>query len=173
MSIMSFLMAMFTVGMVQMYHSTNQNESLSTAQSQLNIAFLRLDDEIRYATAINTPGSVGADFYVEYLTTSPAPRTCTQLHLNTAAQQLQLRRWPQGSPAQATEWRALASGVSADANQPPFAFDPVAGSPYERLRLRLVAVYGPRDTMKTRSDITFTALNTVSPHQDVCGERRP
>ncbi|GII24527.1 prepilin-type N-terminal cleavage/methylation domain-containing protein [Planosporangium mesophilum] len=171
MSIMSFLMAIFTVGIVQLYRSANHTESLSTAASQLNTVFIRLDDEIRYATAISRPGSTGAGYYVEYLTTSPGSRTCTQLRLNTAAQQLQMRTWPQESPAQATTWRPIASGVGADANQPPFALDPISGSPYDRLRLRLVASQGGK---KTESDITFTAVNTVTPHpEDVCGEGRP
>ncbi|GAA1794567.1 type II secretion system protein [Planosporangium flavigriseum] len=174
MSIMSFFMAIFTVGIVQMYRTANHTESLSAASSQLNTVFLRLDNGIRYATAISKPSQGGSDYYVEYLTTQPGGRVCTQLRLNTSAQQLQQRTWPQGSLAQATAWRAIASGISADANQPPFALDPISGSPYDRLRLRLVAGSGSQTTGKTRSDITFTAVNTVTaPHDDVCGEGRP
>jgi type II secretory pathway pseudopilin PulG len=183
MSIMSVLMAVFTVGIVQMYRSANHNESVSTAQSQLNVAFLRLDKEIRYAAAISTPGAVGSDFYVEYLTTSAGARRCSQLRLHAADRQLQLRTWTQGSPdGPATAWVPLASGVGADSDQ-PFAPDPDNASRFERLRLTLVATYGPRDR-PTSMSITFTALNSVRgqdggtgtqpvPDQDVCGGRRP
>jgi prepilin-type N-terminal cleavage/methylation domain-containing protein len=184
MSIMSVLMAVFTVGIVQMYRSANHNESLSTAQSQLNIAFLRLDKEIRYAAAVSTSGAVGSDFYVEYLTMNANTRRCSQLRLHAADRQLQLRTWTQGSPdGSATAWIPLASGVGAVSGQPPFAPDPDNASRFERLELTLVATYGPRDR-PTSMSITFTALNSVRrqdggtgaqplPDQDVCGGRRP
>ena len=68
-------MAMVTSGMIQIYRSVGRTEAVSTAQSQLSIAFLRLDREIRYAQAVATPGAAdgdeqvaaGQDQYVEYL----------------------------------------------------------------------------------------------------------
>jgi prepilin-type N-terminal cleavage/methylation domain-containing protein len=169
MSIMSVLMAAFTVGIVQMYRSANATGSLSTTQSQLNTVFLRLDDEIRYASAISDP-SAGPDFYVEYLTSNTTPARCTQLRLGTD-RKLRLRTWPQASPATASGWATLASGVSPV--DQPFTLVTEPKSSFERLRLNLVAGPESGGSAISRLDVTFTALNAVDNHHAGCAGRRP
>jgi prepilin-type N-terminal cleavage/methylation domain-containing protein len=170
MSIMSILMAAFTAGILQMYRSANASESLSTTQSQLNVAFLRLDKEIRYASAVNDPSN-GPDFYVEYLTTNAGSRQCNQLRLGMDGK-LRLRTWPDVSAASASGWTTLASGVSSVG--PPFTLVTEPKSSFERLRLNLVASHqSDGTTTSARMDVTFTALNAVHKHQPVCGGRRP
>jgi len=171
MSIMAVVMAMFTGGVIQMYRSTHKNEAIATAQAQMNIAFLRLDKEIRYATGISTPGTVGVDSYVEYLTTNTGTAVCTQLRLKIDEQQLQRRSWTQG--AMPGGFLPLASSVSSGA---PFTLFPAdATYNFQRLQLRLKATTGTGGTQTSaETDITFTALNTSlsTSSATVCTEGR-
>jgi len=174
MSIMSVFMAMFTVGILQMSRAVNKNEATSTAQSQLNIAFMRLDKEIRYAAGVSAPGSVDANPYVEYLITNSGTPVCTQLRLQVAAGQLQRRAWVQGSsPLTPSAWIPLASDVSS---AQPFTFSAAdATYSFQRLQLRLVATSGSGGTATAKqTDVTFTAMNTSlsSSSATVCTEGR-
>lgn len=173
-SIMSVLMAMVTAGIVRVFHAAAATESVSTAQSQLNTAFLRLDKEIRYAAAISVPGTVGADAYVEYVITNSGTSFCTELRLRAADRRLLRRGWVQGgTPLVPGPWVALASGVTAAT---PFTrTDADATFPFQRLRLRLVTVAGAGATGASRgTDVTFTALNTslATAGTTVCTEGR-
>jgi type II secretory pathway pseudopilin PulG len=189
MSIMTVFMAMFTAAIVQVYRVTNSVEAAATAQSQIHIAFQRLDLEIRYADGISTPGNVGADSYVEYLTTNTDTETCTQLRWRAAGgalpAQLLRRTWsltapPSGPNDPAHPWRPLATGLTpavvGGAPVPPFTLQPAA-PPYTfpTLRLRLAVQAGADRTSATRqSDVTFTALNTTTTSQvDTCAAERP
>ncbi len=160
MSIMSVLMVMFTGSMLRMFRAANHTESVSAAQSQLNTAFLRLDKEIRYASAISTPGLVGTDPYVEYVTTNSGAALCTELRLRVADRRLLRRSWAQGaSPLVPSPWLPLASGVTGTAPFTRTAAD--ATFPFQRLQLRLSALAGGGTTGVSRTtDVTFTALNT-------------
>jgi Tfp pilus assembly protein PilV len=165
MVLMSIVLAIFTTAIVQMVHSASRNQRLSRAQSQLNIAFLRLDKEIRYAAAISQQGTVGGDPTVEYLTTNTGSSVCTELRLH--AGQLQWRTWTQPAPPTVpgpgnvypTRWLPLASDLSSAA---PFTFrDADSTLNFQRLELNLTA--GTTDggsSTSRRTDVTFTALNT-------------
>lgn len=155
MSIMGIFMAMATPLVVRLYAMQRKIETMSYAQSQLNTVYLRLDAEVRYAAGLSAPGKVGADWYVEYLTTVPGTPTCVELRL-TAAGQLQRRSWPQGSPP-AAAFPVLASGVSAGASGPPFTvLNPDSSTTVQRLGVNLAASGPPYLTM------VFTALNSSS-----------
>jgi len=174
MSIMTLFMAMFTVGMVQLYRSANKSEAVGLAQSQINIAFLRLDKELRYAAGISVPGQVGADPYVEYLVTSTGAAVCSQLRLQIASAQLQRRTWIRGSvPLNPGPWTVLASNISSPA---PFTLHPSdATFSHQRLQLSFTATTGPATAATTRTtDVTFTALNTSmsTTSTSVCTEGR-
>jgi prepilin-type N-terminal cleavage/methylation domain-containing protein len=183
MSIMAAFMAIFTSGMVGMFDSANKSESVNNAQTQLNLAFIRLDKEVRYAAAISTPGQKGTDWYVEFLTTNQGSdkATCTQLRLNAALRKLERRTWLQkAGPDTATTWAPLASEV---ASTEPFTSTPADGTfNFQRLRLRLAAAAGAgKSATATETDVTFTALNTsrkasaaeTEADAIVCTEGRP
>lgn len=174
MTLMSAFMAMFTGGIVQMFRSANETEAMSIAQSQLTTAFLRLDGEIRYAAGISDPGPVGADSYVEYLTTNTGVAVCTELRLNVASGQLQSRSWPRDvTPPAPGAWNPLASDISS--SQP---FVRSAGDStynFQRLRLNLAATAGGGTTGASKqTDVTFTALNTTqdTDSDTVCADGR-
>jgi type II secretory pathway pseudopilin PulG len=174
MSIMSIVMAMFTTAILQMYRSANRNESASTAQSQLHLAFQRLDKEIRYASGLSTPGLVGGDPYVEYLTVNTGTRACTELRLHLATGQLQRRTWTQGVAPQPGGWTALASNLDPGTPFTVTVADPTYN--FQRLRLTLSASAGNgNDAVVRQSDVTFTALNTslATSSATVCAEGRP
>jgi prepilin-type N-terminal cleavage/methylation domain-containing protein len=175
MTIMSIAMAMFTTGILQMYRSANKNEAMSTAQSQISIAFQRLDKEIRYAAGLSTQGFVGADPYVEFLITNGGSPVCTELRLHVATAQLQRRTWTQGStPVTPSGWLPLASNISS--TQPFTVSAADATYNFQRLTLNLVAGWGSGTTATSkRTDITFTALNTSleTASTTICTEGRP
>jgi prepilin-type N-terminal cleavage/methylation domain-containing protein len=174
MTIMAVLMAIFTGGVVHMYRAADRTEAVSIAQSQNNGMFLRLDRTIRYASAISTPGVVGGNYYVEYLTSNTTTPTCTELRLNVTASQLQIRTWTQNAtPLSPTAWIPIASNVSSTS---PFQFlDADSTYNFQRLKLNLVADTKSEGISAARTtNITFTALNTQlgSATTTVCTEGR-
>ena len=175
-AIMSIAMSIFTTGILQIYRFVNKTESMSITQSQINLAVLRLDKELRYAAGISTPGLLGADWYVEYLTTNTGTATCTGLRLTvtTTQPQLQLRTWPQGTyPSPAPGWATMASEVNS--TQPFTVIAPDQDVAYQRLRLTLTASAGTAPTATaTQTDVTFTALDTSlgTSNTTVCSEGR-
>ncbi|MGC9669226.1 hypothetical protein ACNTMW_22040 [Planosporangium sp. 12N6] len=183
MSVMAVVMVMFTAGILQTYRSVNKGVSLSTAQSQLHVAFLRLDKELRYATGISQPGRLGGSWYVEYLTQTGGTETCTQLRLSTDGR-LTRRVWPTtSSPTPWSRWSPLVSDVAAvgpaDADAPfsyPGSDDAGGSAGFQRLRVRLQARSGAGDTAtSTGTDVTFTALNaplSTAADAGVCTDAR-
>jgi prepilin-type N-terminal cleavage/methylation domain-containing protein len=170
--IMSLMMAMFMTSVVQMYRGANKTDSIATAQSQISIAFQRLDRDIRYAEGISTP-STGAPWYAEYVTTYTGTAICTQLWLDTTAGQLKHRTWTQGGSYARILGVPLASGVSA--TQPFTVYLPDATYNVQRLRVRLTATSGSGATASTQNvDVTFTAMNTTmsTSSSTVCTEGR-
>ena len=171
MSVMSVVMAIFTAGVVQMYNTSNKTESLAFSQSQNNTAFLRLDKQIRYASGISTPGTVGGAPYVEYLLSGSGTATCYELRLKDSM--LQQRVWPQGGSVALVPWTVLSNGVSSA--QPFTYLPPDATFNFQRLRLQLTSTYGGNRTLSSaNTDITFTALNTTlgTSSASVCTEGR-
>jgi prepilin-type N-terminal cleavage/methylation domain-containing protein len=196
MGIMSVVMVIFTTAILQVYRSVNATESLSTAQSQLQVAFQRFDRELRYASWIAQPGQVGTTWYVEYAAADPTQ--CRQLRFETpttpaagvnARGVLQLIQWTRGTPpAAGARGQTVASTlVTGGADAPferqlagatPFA-DPSAAAigenfatDFQRLRVRLATQVGGKTTAV---DTTFTALNTSrdTPATNLCSEGRP
>jgi hypothetical protein len=184
---MSIVMAVFTGGIIAVFRSTNATESTSVAQTQLHLAFQRLDQAVRYSYAITTPTStsIGGSWYVELLELdSQGQPECRQLRLD-ARGVLQMLHWAPGSPpAPGTPGQTLASDIAAP-TAPPFNLQPAGTRPYpsasaggrftpdsQRLRVSLAVTVGAR---KVASDSTFTAWNTrnQSTQTNPCREGRP
>lgn len=172
MSIMGVVMLLATAGLNGAYATEQKVESSSTARSQLGVAFARLDTEVRYADGISTPGTVGADSYVEFRTTLAGTATCTELRLH--GDLLQWRSWPQGmSPLRPDPWTVLASGVSASV---PFTFVPATPTvTFQQLRVDFQTSSGTNRTASQASlSQTFPAMNTslTTSSATVCQEGR-
>ncbi|OLE29230.1 MAG: hypothetical protein AUG44_05100 [Actinobacteria bacterium 13_1_20CM_3_71_11] len=165
MVVMSIVMVIFTTAFIQIMQSASRTQTLAEAQAKVNVAFLRLDKEIRYAAAISAAGPVGADQYVEYLTTNTGSRVCTELRVD--AGKLQLRTWTQPAPPAVpgpgnvtpTAWIPLVPDVTSTA---PFAFyDADSTHNFQRLELNLTVGDATGGLARTRqTKVTFTALNT-------------
>jgi prepilin-type N-terminal cleavage/methylation domain-containing protein len=171
MSIMSIVGAMVTVGLVQIHRLTSRSEARSTAQSQVRLAMLRLDKEVRYAAAISQEGVVGNDQYAEFLVANATSAQCVQLRVSGG--QLQRRTWThQASPVRPTAWTPIASDVTSPR---PFRFiAPDGDVEYQRLEISLTSAVDaavPNPAKGTK--ITFTALNsTRDTETDQCTEGR-
>jgi type II secretory pathway pseudopilin PulG len=182
-SIMAVAMSIFTTGIVQIYRAENKTESASNAQSAVNLAFLRLDRELRYASDISSPGQYNLkNWRVEYLVTNSGTALCNQLQLDVDRNELQRRSWSQGTidPTNPPAWARVAAGVRApEAPDDVHPFVLNTSFAFKRLEVRLIATSGSGATKSTaKTDVTFTAMNsTVSgtsttPSTDVCTEGR-
>jgi hypothetical protein len=190
-TLMGVFMSMFTVSVVQLYRVTNRTDALAAAQTDLHIAFGRLDAQVRYASWIRQPAENTRYRYVEFLGRQPTTELpwCFRLTLDKSTGQLYGTDWPPGGTPGGR--RRLAYNVVIDSTpvfevqQPgtqPFASaSPVPpGASYapdfQRLRIRLTTRVGAGANSGTAaSDVTFSAVNTsrtTVPGPD-CTEGRP
>jgi prepilin-type N-terminal cleavage/methylation domain-containing protein len=181
----SILMTLVSSAIIQIYHSVNGVDALSSAQTQVDTAFVRLDKELRYARGISDPATVSGDPYVEYLLGVDSVDTCVELRLHTATGELQRRQWTKNqTPPAPTGWQILASSVTATT---PFTVTPadnksLDGFRYQRLTLNVTSVTGGgaaqgeasgRAGARRQTNVTFTALNTTAiDNSGTCTEAR-
>ncbi|MCW2502036.1 MAG: hypothetical protein JWO79_320 [Actinomycetia bacterium] len=171
-TVLSVAMILFTGGMIQIYTNLNKTESISGVQAQLNAAFLRLDKEIRYASALGAPDPELPDYYIRYLITNTGTPTCVELKLDGTAKKLLRRSWTHttGTPA-VTAWLPLASSVTGTS---PFIVNDAMGPRLTpQLVLRVRAANGAASDATSRAtELTFTALNATAGAADatLCSE---
>jgi prepilin-type N-terminal cleavage/methylation domain-containing protein len=170
------VMAIFMVGVLtdlaHVIMPTQTTNNLAATQSQLNEAFLSLDHEVRYASAIDTPGAgtVTTNFYVELQSNYSGTASCTQLKYDKSAGILYERSWQETSPLPATpNWTVLARSLQTSPSSPPFAFKPVngladsSGAVYakQRLLINLTALAGSGVTKEqSTTNMAFTAIDS-------------
>jgi type II secretory pathway component PulJ len=162
MTIMTVITALFTAGIVQMYRMVNGTDDRSVAQSQVAVALLRLDKDIRYAAGVSVPYTVASNQNVDFLVPKAGSSTCVQLRVVASTRQLQRRTWVwKANPLNATPWVTLASNVSS---LTPFTYTaPTAEVSYQRLTVDLKVTTGPTGrTVTKNSKVTYTALNTTT-----------
>lgn len=180
MVVMTILMTICTSAIVSMFAGTGKTQGVQNSSLQLNVAFNRLDSQVRYASAIDQPtGSLSTDtLSVTFLTATPASNRCTQLRIRTLAgttqQQLVERTWtvtvnPDGTVATSavSGWSQLAAGITAidqsGASVVPFTVSTPANGTVQQLRLRLIALDSASQAQtKSSSEVVFSALNSVA-----------
>lgn len=180
MTVMTVAVTVFTAGFVQTFQQLNRTDAGATAQLQLDVAYRRLDRELRYASAVSKPAVIGSDAYVEYMlvqlagpstgpggTATTTLSTCVQLRFSASTRRLLRRTWDPNSPSiSPTAWMPLADAVLPGAAAPsptqPFTLRPAdATYNYERLRISLVSTGGSGSTAQARSaSVTYSALNS-------------
>lgn len=195
MGLMSVVTLVFTTGIVQVYWGNRRTETQSVGQSQLHVAFQRFDRQLRYASSISEPGTVGQRYYVDFADADPTQ--CVRLRLDANAQPngqngagiLQLIRWQEGTPPSGTpRWTTIASNLLVDtdplntipdtglpfttqaAGSMPYAADPVGqkfSTAFQRLRVHLTAKFAG---ITTEVDTTFTAVNSAKATQPIACE---
>ena len=158
------------------YGAESQALASSRASSQVTLAFLALDSEIRYASEINVPGqdsSTPPNYYVEFQsswnTNAQDEPQCTQLEYNNAGGELEQRSWYVGGTAPAG-WQVLASSLKTSVSSDPFSLSDAA-SPWQ-LSMTIGSVVSSGSTEgAAQSSFTITAVDTTasSTSQNVCG----
>jgi type II secretory pathway pseudopilin PulG len=179
MVVMPFLLivtALVSTTMLTAYGAEARVQATSQSSSQVTLAFIALDSEIRYASDINQPGkdsSTPPNYYVEFDSNwnqnSQGEPLCTQLEYNNSLGQLQQRTWYTGATIP-TVWKTLASALQTSVSTNPFTLIDVE-SPWQlTLTFTSVAVSGASKG-NAGSSFTITALDTTasSASQSVCG----
>lgn len=182
MAIMAVFMGMFTTAMLAMSNTTNAVQVVSDTTNQATDAYLRLDREIRYSSAISTPAydTTSGMWHVEFLTTVIARSgtntvsntgQCTQLAVappsGTKTGVLEQRTWNTTDSAPGS-WVQLANSLtnygSASATSPfPTTVSTAGGnasSSMQQLTIRLILAQSLSSSVSTTSAFTFTALNS-------------
>lgn len=171
MGVLSILMTVSMAAILTMTKSTVRTQAVADSTDDVRVTFQRLDKEIRYASAINQPGMVGEDQYVEYLVNASAAEgtpLCVQWRYVPALGEVQRREWPLNT-ADSTPWQTLVNEVRNDmtvVDQIPFTLlgiGTVDGKNYSRQQLEVFIDAGmgeSRDTRGGQLDVTFTALNS-------------
>lgn len=175
MVLMSIFMAMFTGAIVMMNNAMNVSQAINDAASQVNTAFLQLDETARSASYISTPGVANGSWYVEMRSLDRnGQQSCTQLRVNGAAKQLQSRTWTVvGTAPSPTNppWIAMASGITnggaaAGSATQPFSLKSSIGTSalFQQLVVTLVPPAGAGvSSTSPATSFTVTALNSTLP----------
>ena len=181
MGIMTICGAIFLGSAVTLSRVTAKTQSVTTSASQTNLAYLKLDRSVRYASAISQPGRDSAgNWYVELRDTTSGDEVCTQLRLNNSTKRLEQRTWrTDTTPVVATAFRQISTGFTngtaaydaSTAGDQPFFLDPATNTAiHQKLTITLVSAAGTTGTSSTsRSSFTLTALNsTGSSSESIC-----
>jgi type II secretory pathway pseudopilin PulG len=161
------------------YGAQSQVQNASNASSQVTLAFMQLDSEIRYAADINTPWQSSNNYLVafesDWKQNAQGQSLCTQLKYDTSTGRLLQGSWypPATAP---TGWQVLASGLQTSVPIDPFSLSTPQGSPWllsiGTQNAPIWAVGGTGlSTGKAESRFTIAALDTTSSSKDqgVCG----
>lgn len=168
MGVMLIFLGIFTGAMVMMSKSETKARSVSDTSTQLNVAFLWFDRNVRYASALTAPGASGGNFYVELSNTGSGNQVCTQVRLNTATDKLERRSWTVTgtSPAYAnlTGWLRIASNITNTTTPFSVASQATGSEVHQQLGVNLTSTGGPGNALTTsQSSFTLTAVNSPAP----------
>jgi len=162
------------VTLVTAYKSGSIVQSTSSSSNQVDLAFITLDGEVRYAADINTPGADSGNYYVEWESdwtqNTLGYSQCTQLEYTTTGV-LQQRSWDASDSVPTAGWNTLASGLQTGISSDPFSLSTTQGTPWQ-LTISLTALSGSgRTAASTQSKFTITSLDTDSSSvsSGVCG----
>ena len=192
MTLLAVVSTTFLAAVNAIYGGIHKQQGITDAADGNRRAFELLDKQVRYASAINTPGTAAdGNFYVEYQwsqsTGSLDSVTCSQWRLNPTTDVLQYRSWASGTtPNPTPSWTTVDTGViNNPSTQPPFSLvGPTAQGATMQYQVLDVNFIGKRDkgTVTTTGSqlpndptksIGFTALNTPNanvPSPAVCQE---
>jgi prepilin-type N-terminal cleavage/methylation domain-containing protein len=181
MAIFATLLALVTASTTTMFNSlrkqTGQTDNLDNSRKVIQL----LDKQVRYANAINTPGT-GTDgaFYVEWRSgNTNQQQTCYQWRWVSSTKVLQYRTWLPplfgSGTVTATAWTQPGNGVSQSGATPLFSITPDATSvtaSHELLTVMFVSTHG-KPSKSTTSKVSLTAANSATssaPTTPLCNE---
>lgn len=170
MTLMAVFLAMFTGAIVMMSSAMNKTQAVNLSATQINLAFVKLDELVRPSSAISPPGpGRSRDWYTELRTTTSGTEVCSQLRLDSTSQQLQIRTWDvvNATASRPSSWVPLASGITSEGvpSGPPFSLVPTQDNvALQQLTFSLSSAAGAGASMTTStSSFTLTALNSTLP----------
>ena len=160
--IAGIILSVTTVMLRQQRRQVAVGDNLGAARKILQ----RLDAQVRYANAINTPGTApDGNFYVEWRTGNVGQQQyCTQWRRVTATNQLQFRSWQPPlngfAAVPVPAWNTLASTIKLTGGTAIFK-PGLSGGPnaHQRLIVTFTSTSGS-PPVSTDSQIAITALNS-------------
>lgn len=168
MGIFTTVIALFMGAVVFMTHNTARASAVSDSGDEVRRAFQRLDREVRYASAINWPGTgSGGTWYVEYLMSdveAGEAEQCVQWRVTRDTHELQRRDWDRDTSA-VSAWVTVASDVRNDpvlGDPEPFILRP-ANPQYDNQRLEIDLRIRPNESTDSAGaglEAIFVARNT-------------
>jgi Tfp pilus assembly protein PilW len=182
MGVFAMLLALVAASTTSMFDSlrkqTGQTDNLDNSRKVITL----LDKQVRYANAVNTPGTgTDGNFYVDFrIGNTNQQQTCYQWRWVTTTKALQYRTWKPdlfggaGTPA-ATSWITIGNGVSKSGATPIFSITPdtaAVTASHELLTVTFVSTHG-KPAKSTTSRVGLTAANTSSsgaPVSALCNE---
>lgn len=165
MGIFSIFLAMFIAGVIAVSRATTQASTDAQTSSAIGVAVQRIERSVRYADAINHPGTASGFSYVEWhtdsTTSSTGIDTCTQLRYSPDDGTLAIRTWEESSAPSTGKWNVMLGQMRGEAdNEYPFdLFAAASGiSNYQGLTLHIIA--GLDDAAGTETTTTIYAKNS-------------
>lgn len=176
MFILTVVSAVFMAGVVQMSRNAVQSQVTTDAADSVRRVFQRLDKEMRYADAVNFPGTSGTGRrYLEFRVPAVAARTgvttCVQWRWDPATERLESRTWAETAatlPAFGIVAEDVVLGTDPTPIDPadppyPYPFGLVVASPEHprqsvTFRMQMRADVGTRDI---QSQTLFVARNST------------
>jgi len=172
MGIFAAVIVVFMSAVASMSTTTVRTQVASDATSALRTVYQRLDKEVRFASEINPPATVGGDYYVEYLvpeSTGTGDPLCVQWRVDSSEAELQRRTWTPGDASSVSGWSTMVTDLRNDLSDPdqePFVRHAAGidgGVVYLRQSLAVYLDTGlgeERDSEGGQLDVTFVANNT-------------
>ena len=189
MVIMSLVVVMVLVSIINVMTQQNQAASLDKTSSQVGLAFIALDKEIRYAASIDCPygwtaaagdpcstaptdasavpsGDYALTFYSAWTIATLGHPQCTELLYDTTKGKLEQRTWDAGgSVSAATPWSIIGSGLSSAPSQAVFSVPNATSGSLIRQQVLVSLDSGSTATVPAVSSVatvTFTAVNSTT-----------
>jgi hypothetical protein len=157
------LTAIFLAGVVQMSRATVSTQNTEETALAARKVYTRLDQQVRSASAVNSPVLVGGSWYLEFRTSAvPAGQSirCTQWKADPANGTLSFRTFPDTATPGNPAWTPVASTLSWTAGDPaPLRLLPATGK-FDRQRLVVDLTFRRGTTRAASLETVLVARNT-------------
>lgn len=166
--IFSIFIAIFTVSVANLARGTSRAQTTAEASTGVLVVFQTLDRQVRYANAVNFPGTgPSGAHYIEFrrdkpILTGPDVPTCTQWRFLPDAGRVEMREWEATDPSTTTAWATKVTNVIDQGGAGyPFAMIPASATDATKQQMVLTLEAGNEGTGAGASMTTsFVARNS-------------
>lgn len=163
MGIFVVIIAVFMSGVVSMTKDTARALGVSDATTSARKVLDRFDKQVRYSTAVNSPGfGASGSYYVEYLgpaQVAGATAVCAQWRYDPTLRTIAIRTWTDSATPVLSAWSVLATNVRNTAASPAFVLT-FAGVGRLRQQLTVTLDIGPGSRAGAQVATTYVARNS-------------